>query len=122
MAFDARDGGVRAFESERVARVLGRPAVSPDGASLAFARIVDPAAQTTELALFELATSTLRTLSPRDDAEPAFSPDGRYLAYTTLQYGDPEIVLHDLTGVEPLQRLTVNVAVDGMPAFVPAGW
>jgi len=65
-----------------------------------------------------------RALLPADgNLEPAFSPDGRRVAFRSYLNGDDpdgEIMLVDVLG-EHLRRLTDNTVEDGYPAFSADG-
>jgi len=55
-----------------------------------------------------------------DDRDPAWSPDGQYLAFSSRRDGNWEIYILDLlTG--GIERLTNNLAYDGSPAWSPDG-
>uniref|UniRef100_A0A915Q7G0 Uncharacterized protein n=1 Tax=Setaria digitata TaxID=48799 RepID=A0A915Q7G0_9BILA len=54
------------------------------------------------------------------DAEGAVSPDGRYIVFTSLRSGDPEIWIMNSDGTEPRQ-LTNELGYDGGPFFSPDG-
>jgi Tol biopolymer transport system component len=52
------------------------------------------------------------------DVEPAYSPDGQYMAFTSTRDGNPEIYIRVLSsGV--IARLTNHAGYDGQPAFLP---
>jgi uncharacterized protein YjdB len=55
-----------------------------------------------------------------DATEPAFSPDGSRIAFTTARDGQPEIYLMDADGTAPA-RLTNSPAPDGRACFTPDG-
>jgi TolB protein len=96
--------------------VLGRPAVSPDGTSLAYSRL--GGASTAEVVVRTLATGVERVVSARGDSEPAFDATGKRLALTSTRGGRPAIWVVDAAdGGHPVQ-VTVPTAVDGQPAFI----
>lgn len=55
---------------------------------------------------------------PADDLLPAWSPDGRYIAFVSSRDGNPEIYLVDRNGGYP-RRLTDDPAGDWRPAWLP---
>ncbi len=58
--------------------------------------------------------------NPAFDGEPAISPDGTKIAFTSNRDGNFEIYVMNIDGSNPT-RLTNNPAFDGMPAFSPDG-
>jgi hypothetical protein len=60
------------------------------------------------------------TSSPADDLLPAWSPDGRWIAFVSLRDGNPEIYLMRPDGSD-LRRLTDDPAGDWRPAWAPDG-
>ena len=70
---------------------------------------------------FELETGSLFRLTsdPAPDVEPALSPDGDRLAFSSRRDGNWEIYLLDRDGA--LTRLTHNTHYDGDPAWSPDG-
>lgn len=99
-------------------RILGKPAVSPDGRTLAYARQVE-GDQRSEIVLFELQSRQARALTSGDDSEPSFSPDGRELVFTTTRFGGADLMKMDAGGASPAVRLTDDPAIDSAPAFSP---
>jgi len=59
------------------------------------------------------------TTDPAEDLEPALSPDGRKLAFSSHRDGNWEIYILDETG--QLARLTYDTHFDGAPAWSPDG-
>ena len=57
-----------------------------------------------------------RAIGPVNSAEPAWSPDGRKLLFTSWQDGNAEIYSMD-TGGGSIKRLTANDAADGGAAW-----
>ncbi|HPQ39381.1 MAG TPA: S41 family peptidase [bacterium] len=90
-------------------------AVSPDGNTLAFSLQGDiwtvPSAGGTARRL---------TVHPGEDLAPAFSPDGRSIAFSSNRNGDHDIYLMDASGGEPI-RLTYDSADDIVSQFAPSG-
>lgn len=109
----ARDGS----NPQRIttgAGILGRPAVLPSGRALVFARRV-AVDQGSELVELDLATSTPRVISSRNDSEPAVSADGALLVFTTLRYGGADVVALNLARAgSDVVRVTAHPALDGM--------
>lgn len=66
------------------------------------------------------AACDLRQLTddPADDLLPAWSPDGRYIAFVSMRAGNPEIYVMNADGSQP-QRLTDSPAGDWRPAWLP---
>jgi TolB protein len=99
-------------------KVLGRPAVNPDGKSLAFAS--GDEMTPVRIERLDLESRAITPLSDDDAEEPAYAPDGRYLVFSSQRFGDPEIMILDLTGsgASPI-RVTMDPAIDGTPAISP---
>jgi TolB protein len=100
-----------------VAAALGAaaPAAAPPAGELAFERGGD---------LFAVRAdgSGLRRLTsgPARDYSPAWSPDGRRLAFVSYRDGDAEIYVADARG-RILRQVTRNAAEDLQPAWSPDG-
>ncbi len=98
--------------------ILGGPAITPDGASLLFART--GGAEDTQVVLYPLLTQVPTVLSSQGDSSPAMSPARDRLAVTSTRYGvsNPEIVLMDLDAGNPF-RLTNDPGIDDEAVFQP---
>lgn len=100
------------------------PAWSPDGTTIAFVTSRDGNA---ELYLMQNCLNVvancdlnLRRLTdnPRTDSSPTWSPDGRMLAYETLQSGTHDLYLIDVTTLQE-RPLYVTSADERSPAWRP---
>jgi Tol biopolymer transport system component len=60
------------------------------------------------------------TAGPGWEADPAISPDGEFIAYSSNLSGNADIWLIDARGGEPIQ-LTDDPALDRMPTWLPDG-
>jgi Tol biopolymer transport system component len=76
------------------------PAMSPDGARLAFARKESPSAEF-DIYILELATGkeTRLTLGPAADQGPAWSPDGSAIVYASSRRNDPGLYRKNSNGI-----------------------
>jgi Tol biopolymer transport system component len=95
--------------------VLGKPAVAPDGASIAFTRAT--AAQGSRVVIRDLATGAERVLADADDSEPTFDPTGGRIAVTSFAYGNPDVVIRDVADGAVLRRLTQAPEPEGAAAW-----
>lgn len=57
---------------------------------------------------------------PAQDEHPAWSPDGKAIAFTTTRDGNQEIYLCDADGTN-LRRITSHPAIDSHPSWSPDG-
>ena len=75
------------------------PALSPDERWLAVGKM-DLETKTRDLWLYDLVrgTSTRLTFDPGDDLNPAWSPDGKRIAFTAKRKGERDIYLMDANG------------------------
>jgi Tol biopolymer transport system component len=103
--------------------IIGGPAVSPDGKTLAVTQAASGsgAGASTSVSLYDLATATLTLFSSQGDSEPAFSPDGTELALTTTRYGtaDTSIVIVGIPGATDAFRLTTASGTNGEATYQP---
>jgi Tol biopolymer transport system component len=91
--------------------LVGRPAVSPGGQWLSYAALVAP--ETPGLFVTDAGgTGAGRAIGPVNSAEPAWSPDGRHLLFTSWQSGNAKVYSMD-TGGGNLKQLTADAAADG---------
>jgi Tol biopolymer transport system component len=60
------------------------------------------------------------TFGPGLEDEPSFSPDGKFLAYTTDERGSLDVVVLPLDGGEPI-RIAATDADEAQPAWSPDG-
>jgi TolB protein len=64
-----------------------------------------------------LARPTAVTSNPARDSDPAWSPDGRSIAFVSYRDGNPEIYIKNADGRGSEKRLTSNVTLDLVPTF-----
>jgi serine/threonine-protein kinase len=71
---------------------------SPDGRSLVFTRV--PPTDQTDIGLFDLKTGRVAMIiaSHAPEQHPRFSPDGRWLAYSSSETGNVEVFVASLDG------------------------
>jgi TolB protein len=100
------------------AGVLGRAAVSPDGGSIAYARLVS--GMISGIVVRNLSSGMERTVSMENDSEPSWSHDGSQLAITSLRSGNPEIYVIDATSGAMVSTPAPDPALDGTPVFSAA--
>ncbi len=108
-------GGGDAFRVTTRSRIVGKPAVATDGASLVYARTI-AGASTTEIVRQDLATGSITAISNLDDSEPAISGDGQRLALRSFRGGHADVIVEAIDGSGPL-FLTSDEPSDGAPAF-----
>lgn len=94
--------------------ILGRPAVSPDGLSVAYVRRV---AGKNQLHLRTLSTGVERALGEPGDVEPSFDATGTRLAVRTSRYGTFDVAVLDVATGAVLSRVTSGAVAAGLPAF-----
>jgi len=106
-------------------RRYDRFAVAPDGKRVAFTRITGDTGLT-DIFLQE-ADGTLRRLtnSPGDDVQPNWSPDGRFLVFSTARWtprddADADLGILDVATGQ-VRQLTHGPDIDRTPAWSPDG-
>src|SRR4051794_25832820 len=102
----------RAGHAETVKRTR-YPAISPDGHTLCFSYLGD---------LWTVPTEGGRaarlTVHPARDIQPRYSPDGKWIVFSSDRYGNYDLFLMPAEGGEP-RRLTFNSAYDFASGFTP---
>ena len=96
--------------------LIGHADVSRSARKVAYATVTG--SQGT-VATFDRVLGITTTFPTLDDFEPAISPDDRYVAVTTRRFGNPEIVILDITDGTLVQRITDSASLDGLAAFAP---
>lgn len=101
------------------------PALSPDGARLAYASNRDG---NWEIYIYDLrqfgdpSQPQRMTFNLAFEGSPVWSPDGRYLAYETYQNGNLDIYVLPVSNTEqPLEPLTTDNTAEFSPAWSPQG-
>jgi Tol biopolymer transport system component len=91
------------------------PAISPDGKTVAVARL-DPATATSDVWLIDALGNGARrfTFDPRDDASPVWSPDGSRVSFASHRSGKSEIFVRPSNGAAP-EELLVSVPTFATP-------
>ncbi len=96
------------------ARGIHRPAPSPDGSHIAFAALGDLWLWRAEGDVEQV------TRGPADDGDPAWSPDGRAIAFVSNEHGDYQLHILDLeTGAR--RQLTNEPDHVSTPLWHPSG-
>lgn len=122
--------GSRVVELTSGATIQERPAISPDGSTIAFADIVDAnLGADLGLHLANADGTNSRALVEGDtgggwfDTSPAFSPDGRWIAFERVVDFDAGLGGLFLVGVDGsgLRRLTDDSLGAGYPRWSPDG-
>jgi len=121
LAFMTIDGGAESITHARFA--LGENqslAWSPDGSTLAFSQICNGAVP--GLYLWDSAMQTVEPLTPDGTLAvyPAWSPDGRQLAFVGGEDGNNEILVMDLAS-GAITNVTQHPARDTHPTWSPDG-
>jgi TolB protein len=101
--------------------VAGRSAVSPDGATLVFTRAEVGPSGRQELYTLPLGGGTAEPVpgAPAPSYDPAFAPDGRWLAVAARDGGGTDIFVLPAAGGAPLRLTSLGSA--RAPAFSPDG-
>ncbi len=95
------------------------PAWFPTGCKIAFASFVRGAP-----AVFEIEPATGQTellCSCRTPAGIAYSPDGKWIAFSSSEEGNAEIYVAPVGDLSSRRRLTFSRAIDASPSWSPGG-
>lgn len=99
-------------------KILGKPAVAPDGRTLVFSRLA-ASGNSAELAQIDVATKAITPLASAEESEPAFDSTGTRLVVSSWRFGTLDLVLLSMPGATNPLRLTNDIFTDGAPAFRP---
>ena len=105
------------FEELAKLQRLGGFAVSPDGGRVAFALgTPDVEANTTRSSIWTAPSAggaaPTRLTTGEKDADPAFSPDGKRLAFVSDREGGPQVWVLDLSGGNPVRATSLATGVN----------
>jgi TolB protein len=114
--YKVRATGGGALRVTTGSQIVGKPAVSPDGGTLAFARA---AGSSTEVVLCDAVTGAIVSLGLANTSEPSFDPAGGRLAVRVFQDATSHIELVTLFDSSPV-LLTPGDGTEASPAFAPA--
>ncbi len=114
------DGGRRAQIFAEAAGHVGRPAYAPDGQTIVF-DFAPVEKEPPALYRYSIAkdAGAPQPGVPKQSYDPAFSPDGRWLAFAARDDGHTDIFAQPAAGGAPI-RLT-NLGAARAPAFSPDG-
>lgn len=104
----------------RAGELEGEAAWSPDGTRVAYT--VRGPGRTSRIRVVGVGGGTWRNLGSHGepvDAGPAWSPDGRYLAFYSSRAGDADLYLMRADG-SGVTRLTRTPGADWLPRWIPA--
>lgn len=112
--------GERRVVSSR-AGINGAPAFSPDGRKLALT--LSGTTANPDIYVLDLATQGLTRITedPAIDTEATWSPDGRFLFFTSDRAGGPQVYRVAAQGGEQPRRLTFGVPYAARPRVSPDG-
>ena len=114
----ADGSGMRQLTTQRDSSVAeGEFVWSPDGARIAF--VERPREGRARIRVAEVRTGAARdvTAGTAEAGNPAWSPDGKYLAYFSEEAGDPDLYLARADGTGAT-RLTHSKGADWLPRWV----
>jgi Tol biopolymer transport system component/DNA-binding winged helix-turn-helix (wHTH) protein len=102
----------------------GNSAWSPDGKSFLYQALApnSPVPNNSDIFLYNFESGDITPVveSLAFDGDPAFSPDGRSIAFVSERDGNFEVYLMDLATKE-IRRMTNHPAHDSFPSFPPDG-
>ncbi len=96
-------------------RFARTPDISPDGKLVAFSYLGD-------IYTVETIGGTARAITshPAHDINPVFSPDGRFIAFSSNRHGSYDVFVSSARGGKP-KRLTFDSATDMVSGWTPDG-
>src|SRR5947209_13852261 len=96
-------------------RFARTPDISPDGKLIAFSYLGD-------IYTVETIGGTARPITshPAHDINPVFSPDGRWIAFSSNRHGSYDVFVTSARGGKP-RRLTFDSATDQVCGWTPDG-
>jgi Tol biopolymer transport system component/predicted Ser/Thr protein kinase len=99
-----------------------QPTIAAHGNRLAFHRyVVDTNIWKAPLSTSDHSQPSRSIVSTREDSDPAFSPDGKRIAFRSTRSGASEIYLCGADGSSPVQLTSLKNAFSGSPAWSPDG-
>ena len=113
------DGGT---DAEKIADALGPTtsiAVAPDGRSLALASFTDNSFKLFRLSIDSAGKTSPYLVDNANNIQPAFSPDGRWLAFASDQSGRSEVVMRSYPN--PAMRLQISAGGGTEPVWSSDG-
>ncbi|MFI4946298.1 MAG: protein kinase, partial [Burkholderiales bacterium] len=117
---DAERDAASRSESRRGTKALWPALVFAAALAFAAGYLLRRAPATAPEAIGSDTTVRQLTFEPGLEAEPSFSPDGNYLAYTTNDRGSLDVVVLPVDGGE-LRRVAATHADEAQPAWSPDG-
>lgn len=98
VVLDIASGATFPITNDRGAYIESAPSWSPDGLQIAYAAAPASEPNNHDIALrFAAGTSSVDLIArdPADDILPAFSPDGRYIAFSSNRGGNYDVYVYD---------------------------
>jgi Tol biopolymer transport system component len=92
----------------------------PDGRRIAVTAIVNGDTAVAVVDAFNSAPMVRLTTGSGENRDPAVSPDGQMIAFSSTRDGNRELYVMQADGTEP-RRLTSNPGVDASPSWSPDG-
>jgi len=105
-----------------------KPSWSPDGSKLAFVspcKVRKDRYDGSKIFIMDVVNESAPSplpvpSSPAEDYDPAWSPDGLRIAFTSTRAGNPDIYVYNLSD-QTLMQLTNNRSVEKYPTWSPTG-
>lgn len=113
---------VRKFDQSSNEGRLGNviePSISSDGSMIAYTRVLDNAKTNIYTAVFADRGRTVTQMTDSGmDYAPCWSPDGKWILFTSERDGDPEIYIMDSEGGQ-IANLSQMPSIDSQPSWQP---